>query len=155
MRIGARGKMLVGSVLLGLGIIIAIFSHYSGVPRREGRRAGEIRIVARHDLGWFWLIPISDALMSVGVVLPRAVFDTLPRASNETLLEHTIADTPAVAALMQHAVHSLPRHRLSGGRRSRAQEVIMGLVGTLVCEALFVAPWFHRASDRHSAWGSS
>jgi flavin-dependent dehydrogenase len=87
---------------------IAIFSHYSGVPRREGRRAGEIRIVARHDLGWFWLIPISDTLMSVGVVLPRAAFDALPRASNETLLERIIADTPAVAALMQHAVREWP-----------------------------------------------
>lgn len=36
---------------------IAVFSHYSGVPRGEGRRAGDIRIIARHDLGWFWFIP--------------------------------------------------------------------------------------------------
>src|SRR5262245_13228776 len=36
---------------------IAVFAHYSGVPRAEGRRAGDIRIVAREDLGWFWLIP--------------------------------------------------------------------------------------------------
>ena len=46
-----------------------------GVPRPEGRRSGDIRIVARADLGWFWLIPIDDDLMSVGVVLRRAVFD--------------------------------------------------------------------------------
>ena len=39
---------------------VAVFSHYSGVPRQEGRRAGDIRIVARADLGWFWLIPISE-----------------------------------------------------------------------------------------------
>src|SRR5205823_13013503 len=57
---------------------IAVFSHYSGVPRPPGRRAGDIRIVAREDLGWFWLIPISDELMSVGVVLPRAAFQALP-----------------------------------------------------------------------------
>src|SRR6185312_1744631 len=38
---------------------VAVFSHYSGVPRPEGRRSGDIRIVARNDLGWFWLIPIS------------------------------------------------------------------------------------------------
>ena len=49
---------------------VALFSHYSGVPRQSGRRAGDIRIVARPDLGWFWLIPISDELTSVGVVLP-------------------------------------------------------------------------------------
>src|SRR5439155_1195586 len=50
---------------------VAVFSHYAGVPRPDGRRAGDIRIVARDDLGWFWLIPISAALTSVGVVLPR------------------------------------------------------------------------------------
>src|SRR5947208_17008862 len=53
---------------------VAFFSHYSGVPRIEGRRAGDIRIIARDDLGWFWMIPISAELMSVGVVLPRAAF---------------------------------------------------------------------------------
>ncbi len=53
---------------------IAVFSHYSGVPRQTGRRSGDIRIVSRGDLGWFWLIPISGELMSVGVVLPRAAF---------------------------------------------------------------------------------
>src|SRR5262249_43458696 len=39
---------------------IGIFSHYAGVPRAEGRRACDIRIIARDDLGWFWLIPISQ-----------------------------------------------------------------------------------------------
>jgi flavin-dependent dehydrogenase len=87
---------------------IAIFSHYSGVPRREGRRAGDIRIIARHDLGWFWLMPISDELMSVGVVLPRAAFDALPRMSHEALLEHTLAETPAAAALMRAARREWP-----------------------------------------------
>jgi len=87
---------------------IAIFSHYSGVPRRDGRRAGDIRIVARHDLGWFWFIPISDELMSVGVVLPRAAFDALPRMSHEALLEHTLAQTPAAAALMHAARREWP-----------------------------------------------
>ena len=59
---------------------LAVFSHYSGVPRQPGRRAGDIRIVARDDLGWFWLIPISDELMSVGVVLPRAAHAVARRA---------------------------------------------------------------------------
>jgi flavin-dependent dehydrogenase len=87
---------------------IAIFAHYSGVPRGEGRRAGDIRIVARHDLGWFWLIPISEALMSVGVVLPRSAFDALPRMTSDVLLEHTIQETPAVAALMRAARREWP-----------------------------------------------
>jgi flavin-dependent dehydrogenase len=87
---------------------VAVFAHYSGVPRAEGRRAGDIRVVARHDLGWFWLIPISEELMSVGVVLPRDAFKPLARSDPETLLNSMIADTPAVAALMAKAVRRWP-----------------------------------------------
>ncbi|HYB40503.1 MAG TPA: NAD(P)/FAD-dependent oxidoreductase [Candidatus Methylomirabilis sp.] len=87
---------------------IAVFSHYSGVPRLEGRRSGDIRIIARHDLGWFWIIPISDELTSVGVVLPRAAFDALPRLDPAALLEHTIGETPAVASLMREARREWP-----------------------------------------------
>ncbi len=87
---------------------IAIFSHYSGVPRGEGRRAGDIRVIARDDLGWFWLIPITAELMSVGVVLPRPAFDALPRMTPEALLDQTIGATPAVAGLMRQARREWP-----------------------------------------------
>jgi len=87
---------------------IGIFSHYANVPRPPGRRAGDIRVIARDDLGWFWLIPISDTLTSVGVVLPRAVFDRWPRMSHEAVLTHAIADTPAVAALLKDARREWP-----------------------------------------------
>jgi flavin-dependent dehydrogenase len=82
---------------------LAVFSHYSGVPRKEGRRAGDIRIVARKDLGWFWLIPISEELMSVGVVLPRKAAEKLRELEPGELLERMIADTPVVAELLATA----------------------------------------------------
>ncbi len=87
---------------------IAIFAHYSGVPRAEGRRAGDIRIIARHDLGWLWFIPVSDDLTSVGVVLPRLAYDALPRMPVEALLDHAIAETPAAATLMREARREWP-----------------------------------------------
>jgi flavin-dependent dehydrogenase len=87
---------------------IAVFSHYTGVPRADGRRAGDIRVIARADLGWFWLIPISGELMSVGVVLPRAEFDALPRMEPGELLEYAIQETPAVATLMRMAKREWP-----------------------------------------------
>lgn len=87
---------------------VAVFAHYTGVPRAEGRRAGDIRVVARADLGWFWLIPVSVELTSVGVVLPRDAFKPLARSDPETLLARTIADTPAVAALMANAEQRWP-----------------------------------------------
>jgi flavin-dependent dehydrogenase len=87
---------------------IAIFSHYSGVPLLEGDRPNDIRIVARHDSGWFWLIPISDELMSVGVVLPKNLFLAMPEGTNDERLERAIADTPVVAELMKNARREWP-----------------------------------------------
>jgi flavin-dependent dehydrogenase len=87
---------------------VAVFSHYAGVPRGAGRRAGDIRVVARADGGWFWLIPISDELMSVGAVLPRHAFQAQPRIEHGELLERLIADTPAVARLMRNAERRWP-----------------------------------------------
>jgi flavin-dependent dehydrogenase len=87
---------------------IAVFSHYAGVPRQVGRRSGDIRIVARPDLGWFWLIPIDERLTSVGVVLRRPVFDSWPRMSHEEILAKAIDETPAVAALLADASREWP-----------------------------------------------
>jgi flavin-dependent dehydrogenase len=87
---------------------IAIFSHYSGVPLLEGDRPNDIRIVARADSGWFWLIPISKELMSVGVVLPKSLFLQMPEGTNEERLERAIGDTPAVAELMKNARREWP-----------------------------------------------
>lgn len=87
---------------------IAVFSHYSGVPRRPDRRVGDIRIVSRDDLGWFWLIPISKELMSVGIVLPRAAFQAYRDLEHTALLERVIAETPAVARLLANANREWP-----------------------------------------------
>jgi flavin-dependent dehydrogenase len=87
---------------------VAVFSHYSGVPRQDGRRSGDIRIIARDDLGWFWMIPIADDLMSVGVVLPRSSARELPDVEPATLLDRMIADTPAVTRLMTTATREWP-----------------------------------------------
>jgi flavin-dependent dehydrogenase len=87
---------------------VAVFSHFSGVPRQEGRRSGDIRIVARYDLGWFWLIPISDELMSVGVVLPRDAFKPFAGLEHADVLERAIADTPAMAQLLAGARREWP-----------------------------------------------
>lgn len=55
----------------------AIYSHFEGVPRPEGKLAGDIDIVifrrsadARPD--WFWMIPFKDGRTSVGAVVSRA-----------------------------------------------------------------------------------
>jgi flavin-dependent dehydrogenase len=87
---------------------VAIFSHYSGVPRPQGRRAGDIRIVSRADLGWYWLIPISEALMSVGVVLPRSAFSKMQPLDHAGVLDRALAEAPAVASLLRGARREWP-----------------------------------------------
>jgi flavin-dependent dehydrogenase len=87
---------------------IAIFSHYTGVPRLEGPRPDDIRLIARSDAGWFWLIPISKELMSVGVVLPKQLYRRLANGSAEETLDRAISDTPIVAEFMREARREWP-----------------------------------------------
>ena len=87
---------------------IAIYSHYTKIPRLEGPRPDDIRLIARNDAGWFWLIPISKELTSVGVVLPKALYRRLANGSPEETLNSTIADTPIVAELMREARREWP-----------------------------------------------
>lgn len=87
---------------------IAIYAHFSGVPRQSGNRSGDIRIVARDDAGWFWLIPIDERLTSVGVVLPAALYRRLEKGDPEAMLAAAIEDTPAVAELMAESRREWP-----------------------------------------------
>ena len=87
---------------------VSIFSHYSNVPRLEGPRPDDIRLVARTDAGWFWLIPISKDLTSVGVVLPKTLYRSLADGSPEETFNRTISDTPIMAELMRNARREWP-----------------------------------------------
>ena len=80
---------------------VAIFAHYRGVPRAEGREGGNTIIVVLKD-AWFWLIPVSGDLMSVGLVVDR---DHVRNCglSPEELLKKTIEATPFVAERMRNA----------------------------------------------------
>jgi FADH2-dependent halogenase len=82
---------------------IAVHAHFEGVPRREGRRAGDIRMLLRPDMGWLWLIPISPEIMSVGAVVPQRVYGSEAKASPEESLAHFIASTPGSEPLLGSA----------------------------------------------------
>jgi flavin-dependent dehydrogenase len=80
---------------------IAFFAHYRGAERSAGKSAGNTVIVILQN-GWFWMIPLTDDLMSVGLVVDR---DHVANAKlqPEEMLARTIADTPFVASRMQNA----------------------------------------------------
>ena len=84
---------------------VAFFSHYRNVRREEGRDRYNIIIVVLRN-GWFWMIPLSDEKMSIGLVTDRdtAVASGL---SGEEMLERAIATTPFVAERMKKAERTM------------------------------------------------
>jgi flavin-dependent dehydrogenase len=82
---------------------IAVHAQYEGVPRAEGRPAGDIRVLTRPDVGWVWLIPISETVMSVGAVVPTELHRREGKATAEESLEHYLRTTPASPTVMPDA----------------------------------------------------
>jgi flavin-dependent dehydrogenase len=82
---------------------IAVHAQYEGVPRVDGRRAGDIRMFTRPDMGWLWLIPLSDTVMSVGAVIPTAVHGREAKATAEESLAHYFTATPPAGSLLERA----------------------------------------------------
>jgi flavin-dependent dehydrogenase len=85
---------------------IAFFAHYSGVQRAEGRNAGNTVIVVLRN-GWFWLIPVTSEIMSVGLVVDRELYKSCGLQPEE-LLRRTIAETPWVAERMRDSKRLTP-----------------------------------------------
>lgn len=80
---------------------VAIFAHYTNVSRAEGRDAGNTVIAVLRD-AWFWLIPVSPDVTSVGLVVDRDhVRDC--GLTPESLLANTIQKTPYVRNRMEGA----------------------------------------------------
>lgn len=80
---------------------IAFFAHYKNVPRAEGLDAGNTVIVILRD-AWFWLIPVSADVMSVGLIVDRDHYAKCG-LDPQTLFEKTIAGSSWVAEKMQDA----------------------------------------------------
>jgi flavin-dependent dehydrogenase len=82
---------------------IAVHAQYENIPRLPGRRAGDIRMYTRPDMGWLWLIPLSETVTSVGAVIPQAVHRRESRATPEESLAHYLASTPRAVTLLAAA----------------------------------------------------
>jgi FADH2-dependent halogenase len=87
---------------------IAVHAQYENVPRLPARRAGDIRMFTRPDMGWLWLIPLSETVMSVGAVIPQAVHRRESRATPEESLAHYLDRTPSASRLLAAARRVTP-----------------------------------------------
>jgi flavin-dependent dehydrogenase len=76
----------------------AVFGHFRNVPRRAGSAEGMITMhLFRH--GWFWMIPLPDGVMSVGVVGTRSFFKS-KRENLNSFFARAVATSPSVAERM-------------------------------------------------------
>jgi hypothetical protein len=79
----------------------AVFGHFRNVPRRNGSAAGMITIhLFQH--GWFWMIPLPDDVMSVGLVGTRSFFRTRTE-DLDGFFARAVAASPSVAERMANA----------------------------------------------------
>lgn len=80
---------------------IAFFAHYHGVEKAAGREAGNTVIVVLRN-AWFWLIPVTGDVMSVGLVVDKDHYLNCGLQPEE-LLDRTIAATPFVETRMKNS----------------------------------------------------
>lgn len=100
----------------------AIFGHFHDVVRREGTAEGVITIHLVEG-GWFWMIPLPDRIMSVGMVGGPSLFKNRKQSIDE-LFWSVVQSSPSVSARMRNARPAGPltttgnysyRARVTGG----------------------------------------
>lgn len=80
---------------------LAVFNHFASVPRGSAERAGDI-IVLRLKDAWFWMIPISQETMSVGVVAQKGA-GLRAGETREAFFWRKVSDSAWLAATLSAA----------------------------------------------------
>jgi flavin-dependent dehydrogenase len=84
----------------------ALFGHFSGAKRLPGKREGNISVFWFQH-GWFWFIPLSDGLTSVGAVCSPQYMKSRTTDPQKFLLD-TVALCPALAERLRDATLASP-----------------------------------------------
>src|SRR5215472_4313492 len=84
----------------------AVFGHFRDVPRRSGSAEGMITMHL-FEHGWFWMIPLPDDIMSVGLVGDRSFFRTRTE-DLDSFFARAVAASPSVAERMTNAEPIIP-----------------------------------------------
>jgi FAD-dependent halogenase len=80
---------------------IALFGYFEGGKRLPEPNSGNI-LCAAFDSGWFWYIPLSPALTSVGAVVPRELASKI-QGDPEKALSSLIAECPIISDYLHDA----------------------------------------------------
>jgi FADH2-dependent halogenase len=84
----------------------SVFAHYDDVQREPGMDGTLTRMVRAGDR-WFWLIPLGETRMSIGMVMDTAAFKQL-RQSPEEALQIAIDEQPEIQNRMTRATRVSP-----------------------------------------------
>jgi flavin-dependent dehydrogenase len=87
---------------------IAIYNHFTGIPRASGLAAGHTVVVRLPD-GWFWIIPIDAQRTSVGLVTTIEAMRQA-RLQPAELFEQAVAASSKLRELMAGAIATLSFH---------------------------------------------
>ena len=80
----------------------AIYGHFAGAVRNEGKTAGNISIFW-FDHGWFWVIPLLDGTTSIGAVVWPYYLKTRGKKSLDVFFQDTIALCKPLGMLLKNA----------------------------------------------------
>ena len=80
----------------------AIYAHFSDAQRSTGKIEGDITIFW-FDHGWFWYIPLTDGVTSVGAVTWPYYLKTRGQKPLDIFFKETIALCPQLAQRLEHA----------------------------------------------------
>jgi flavin-dependent dehydrogenase len=99
----------------------AIYGHFTGALRQQGRAEGNIGIYW-FDHGWIWFIPLADGTTSIGAVCPPAYLKAR-RTDVTTFFQQTIAQAPALMERLSDATLTGPA-TATGNYSYRARTMI-------------------------------
>ncbi len=88
----------------------AVFSHFEGATRAEGKEEGDISVVLVPG-GWWWVIPLRNNRTSVGLVGPSR--NLRGQKPDETYFAAQIASTPFLRERLANATRVAPVRSVS------------------------------------------
>ncbi|RYD64145.1 MAG: NAD(P)/FAD-dependent oxidoreductase, partial [Verrucomicrobiaceae bacterium] len=124
----------------------SVFAHYENVDRDPGPEGTYSRLVRGSDR-WFWMIPLSETKMSIGVVMDLLDFKALKKRP-EDALDDMLREQPQIADRMQRSVrvsdvhaesdYSYRNRQLAGDRWMLAGDAA-GFIDPIFSTGVFVA----------------
>ncbi len=129
---------------------VAVFAHYFGVKRNEGKHEGDILIGMLPEKAWSWVIPFKGDITSVGVVCSTKIFNA--GTDLEEYLNTMLAKSPRVKEKMAGAERTTEITVISN--YSHVSETYTGKRWMLIGDAaVFLDPMF--SSGVHMACTSA